>query len=422
MLTKTDELINVTRQTLGLQDYRLHTCRFRRQVNLLGETVYTLEMEWLPPYAGSPEEDGSNPPGTACVELNVHTRQFESIIFVGGQSAACGLRFSREDGWDVIRWVEKETGLVYGEHFYMRHKEGGKFQFAAGVEGTPVSPSGSVEVELDEGGNLTFYAKYGYFPSNHQVRKEPFSLTLEQVEPIARQQLKLHYVPSQKEERIIPVYALEEIFIRNDLCTTISLDSMIEAPSALKVDETLHWEKPLDQPFQRQEVKYLEEVTPEQAFSAAASPDVNPITQDEQRACKEAVIHFLRQEYPQDSGRWRLETLYRNQGYIYAVLRRSEDERLALKRKLSVIIDSNRFEVLNYIDNLNFLEVFNGWPQVSNVVLTQDEAYDQLKDNFTLTPAYVLDPAQKLYRLCGKLDCAHAVQAETGQLISLEDI
>lgn len=421
-MNPTDELVTLTKRALGLNDYRLHTYRFRRKGNLLGKTEYTLEMEWLPPHADPPDEDGSNPPGTACVEVDVHSRRFQSIIFVGGQSAAEGIRFLGEDGQDVIRWMEKETGLVYGEHFYLIQKEQGKYQFAAGVKGVPVAPAGILEIELDGEGKLIFFTKYGYFPSSQEVRHEPFSLTLEQVEPIARQQLKRFHFPSQKRKRIIPVYALEEVFVSNDLSTIFPADPLIETPSALSMDETLYWDKGLDQPFDRREMEPFEEVTPDQAFRGEASPDVKPITPEEQRACREAVIRFLGQVYPQESGQWRLNALYREQGYIFAVLRRNGDDPFILKRKLTAIIDPRQFEVLNYVDNGNFLEVFSRWPMSSAVTMTKEEAFAKLKEFLLLTPTYVYDRVHKRYRLCGKLDCTYAVQAETGEVLRLEDI
>ncbi len=420
-MNKTEELITFTKQALGLHDYHLYSHHFQRKVNLFNETVYTLEMEWFPAHIDSREEDGTNPRGTACIEIDVHTRQFQSIVFVGGQTAAKKGQFTREDGGDVIEWVEKETGLIYGQHFYLIHQERGKLRFAAGVDGTPVSPSGSIEIEWDDAGRLTFYAKYGYFPSKQQAREERFSLTLEQIQSMAREQLKLLQVPSQKEQRIMPVYALEEIYISNDLSATIPFEPLIEAPSSLSVDEILHWETPLNGSFHRQEVEHAEVVTPAQAFSGEASPDANPISPDDQQSCVHAVLHVLRQEYPQESGQWRLKTLYRDQGYIHAVLRRKEESRFALKRKLVVIIDPHRFEVLNYVDNLGLLEMFSQWPKSSQVAVTKEEAYDKLKDLFTLTPTYVYDQGQRMYRLCGQLDCTYGVQAENGQVLILEE-
>ncbi|MBX4340909.1 hypothetical protein K4G93_22535, partial [Mycobacterium tuberculosis] len=78
-------------------------------------------------------------------------------------------------------------------------------------------------------------------------------------------------------------------------------------------------------------------------------------------------------------------------------------------------------DVLNYIDNQFMLEMYDSLEAPGNVTVTQDEAYEKLKGLFELQPFYVYDDEQKQYILCGKLDCHHGVNAETGEVVLLND-
>ena len=63
---------------------------FSRNVNIFNETVYTFGMEWFPNHVTEQEDDGSNPEGTAVIEINVNTCKFESAIFVMGKTFCQG--------------------------------------------------------------------------------------------------------------------------------------------------------------------------------------------------------------------------------------------------------------------------------------------------------------------------------------------
>ena len=47
-------------------------------------------MEWFPNHVIKQEDDGSNPEGTAVIEVNLNTGKFESAIFVMGKTFAKG--------------------------------------------------------------------------------------------------------------------------------------------------------------------------------------------------------------------------------------------------------------------------------------------------------------------------------------------
>ena len=161
-------------------------------------------MEWFPNHVTEQEDDGSNPEGTACIEINVKTRKFESAIFVMGKSyAEDGIMFANRNTEDIIKWVEDETGLTYGKQFQLYKEEEGEVHFQECIDGVAVSPSGSIEVKFDREGKLTLFSVNGQFPSKEMVKEETYTLSFEKVEHLAEQQLKLIEFPSFEQKKIL---------------------------------------------------------------------------------------------------------------------------------------------------------------------------------------------------------------------------
>lgn len=88
MDSRIQDLIDMTRIKFGLHHYYLHRHSFRRDVSIFNETVYRFGMEWFPNQVIEQEDDGSNPEGTAVIEVNLNTSKFESAIFVMGNTYA----------------------------------------------------------------------------------------------------------------------------------------------------------------------------------------------------------------------------------------------------------------------------------------------------------------------------------------------
>lgn len=414
-----NELVVFTKRKLGLDNYHLFTHRLRRTVNFFNETVYTLEMEWFPSHVKGREEDGLNPEGAACIDLDVHTRKFQSIVFVGGKTYASGVMFKNADTNDVIAWIEQETALKYGEQFHLVNQEERKLLFQASIGGTAIYPSGSIEIQFGEDGRLIFYAVHGPFPSKGLISEERFTLSLDQIKSLAKEQLRLMEFPSWTHNRIVPMYVMEEIFVTNAQKEIVPFEPVADGRPYLKIEQPMHWDDPFDQTFERQEIDWGDEVTPEQAFSNEPSPDSYPITKLEQEKCVQTVLNVLRQEYPRDTGKWILKTLHRDNGYIHAVLRTIQDDHRAFKRKLVVIIDAKTFQALNYLDNRVILDTFHDRQAPGDITVTKDEALDKLEGKIALTTYYVYHPGQKRYVLCGKLDCKYGVNAENGEVMEI---
>jgi hypothetical protein len=67
-------------------------------------------------------------------------------------------------------------------------------------------------------------------------------------------------------------------------------------------------------------------------------------------------------------------------------------------------------------------EIFDAFLPAQETVVTHEEAFEKMISYITLDPAYVYDEITGKYILCGLLDAAEAVDAVTGDVISLGDI
>ncbi|MFJ8235332.1 hypothetical protein ACIQ34_06215 [Ureibacillus sp. NPDC094379] len=416
------ELVEFAKEKFGLNNYYLQEYRFQRSVNIFNETVYTLSMEWFPDHAVQ-EEDGANPEGTASIEMDIKSRKFKSAIFVMGKSFAIdGVRFSNLKKDEIIKWVEIETGLQHGKQFQIHKENEGEFYFMACMDGVAVSPSGFIDVKFNEEGKLILFSIHGQFPTKELIKEEKYTLSLDRLEHLEKEQMKLIESPSYEQKKIYPIYTIEEIFVTNAGETTIPFDAFADKSQFLKINQTIHWNEPINKTFERKKIRWIEELTAEQAFSCEPSPDSFPITKADQEKCKIAVKNLLRMEYPNESEIWILKFLYRDKGYIHATLKANKQNNRIFQRKIKVIIDETSLHVVNYIDSKMMLKIFDNFQAPAQLTITKDKAYHKLKEFFELKPFYVYDFNQKQYVLCGKLDCRYGVNAASGEVRALDDL
>lgn len=412
-------LVDFTKEKYGLDHYYLKRHSFDRDINIRNETIYTLSMEWFPKYITEHEEDDSNPEGTAVVEIEVETNKTKHIIFVGGKTYARGISFKGYDRNDIIQWIEDETGLTYGSQFQLQKEGEGELHFRGCIDGIPVSPSGYIEVHFNEEGQLTLFSINGHFPSKEIVNEEKYSLTFEKIESLAKQRLRLIKFPQFDQGKLVPVYGVEEVYVANSDQATLPFVS--DFRSYLQINEPLYWDEVIKQPLELKEISWSEEITAEQAFQREPSPDSYPITNEDIKKCLKAVQILLSQEYTNQSGKWVLETLNRERGYIQAILRLREKSNELFQRKVVIFIDSDEFQVINYVDNKGLIEVSDGF-KIEGVDVSKEEAYQKLKTCYLLEPYYVYNFELKRYILCGKIDCEYGVKASNGKIISLQDL
>jgi hypothetical protein len=413
------ELVDFAKNQWGLTEYYLGRHRLFRRLMLDGETLYLLNMEWFPNIYADWTDEEENPEGTASIDINIHTKEFQSVIFVQGLTyAEKGVVFANNDIKEVKDWLTAFTGLNMEKDFVCKQTDEREYYFEEQWNGVPLSPSCSINVEFNENGELTFYAKNVNVLSNKNDLQEAFTLSLSSIEDIAKEQIVLAKFPEA--DGMIIVYGVEEIYIRNDRKGTIPF---IQEQGAFQksVNKILEWEEVRQDTFERGFLQWENEVSIEQAYSMEPHPDSLLITDEEEEKAIQAVIGFLQMKYPNDSGKWTLTYLSRENSYLHAYLEQITAP-TPFPEKLIVFLDTEG-KVVNYMDKKEL------WDKIMDVKedeaiemnVSKEEAFEKLKPYFTLTPYYVYDVHDKKWFLCGKLDCDYFVDVESGETSKLED-
>lgn len=417
-----EKLVNDAKDKWGLENYYLYSYNLHRKIDVFQETKYFLSMEWFPSIIKKWKNKDFNPEGAAVIELELKSHQYVSVIFVGGKTYASKNLLQKIDSNSVIKWIENETGLTCVKQFLLEKEEGREFYFRGCINGIPISPFASMEIHFDEEGKLTFFSVHGEFPAMDMIRNETFSLQLKEVGQLAREQFKLIEIPSFEQQQFLKIYTIEEIYISNNHKTTLPFGISETEGRLVKIEGLIYYEAKKGKRMKRKVLNIMEDLTPGQAFSFEPHPDLTSITQDEIRNSNKAVEDFLSRQYPNDSGKWIFKTLHRDNGYIVATLRLNGQESSVFKRKLQVFIDGETFTVLNYIDNESFIEMYDDFKGAEGIKIDKRKAFAKIKDYLELKPVYVYDGNQKVYILCGRLDCQFGINAANGDLVDIHNL
>ncbi len=414
------KIVDEAQEKFGLNAYRLERHSIYKERDTTGDAYYTFTMEWFPKELNEPIEEDYNPEGTAIVEYAIQKQHFSDVSFVQGESFSTKTHFPGKTVDEVATWLEKETGLVYKQDFKLTQANANGFQFESDVDGIYFSPSCMIEVDFDDVGKLTSYHSYGMNLSQDLVKRSKFMLTLEEIEPIVKKQLQLVNFPSETEKRFVPVYAMEEVYVTADGERVIPF--MEHERSEVKVDEVIEWDKPLEGQINREEVTVVVEVSPEEAFRKVDVGEKLTLSAEQIERSKNIIRDVLRVEHPYESGKWRLSKLQRQENFIEGHCERDEENPTLFNRKVVVFINPETMNVLNYLDNDSMFEIFDVFAPAEKAVVTHEEAFEKMVSYITLDPTYVYDEFTGKYILCGLLDAAEAVDAVTGEIISLGDI
>lgn len=210
MDVRIQELVDYTMEKLGLGNYYLHSYDLDRQVSNQNQTVYSLEMEWLPEHIKTWDDEDEVPEGTASISISIDSKRFNSIIFVGGKSYSDNPVLQEK----IINWIEQETGLTYEEDFVFGQDEGDRLSFNRIINGLEIRPREWVEIQFDKAGQLVFYSLYGSFMDKPKISKELYTLNLQKAEPLAKKQFQQWDFPSNEQQRFVSMYGIEEVYIR----------------------------------------------------------------------------------------------------------------------------------------------------------------------------------------------------------------
>ncbi|MGN7387935.1 hypothetical protein [Sporosarcina sp. SAFN-015] len=399
----------------GLDHYHLGRYSFYTKRN---GTDYELNMEWFPNDTEAPIEEDINPDGTVSIDYNIQQDRFQSVIFTRGTTFSTVRPFTKKTIEEAAAWLERQTGLVYEQDFFAEQASDNGFQFTSRVDGIRLSPSFQLNVEFDDDGKLLVFSAYGDAPDLKLVEKQEFKLTLEEIEPTVKKHLTLVNIPSEAEEKFVPVYAIDEVYVTADgkRCIPFLSDERMA-----KVDHLMEWDEPLRGSIERQFINFAEDVTADEAFHNDRQ-DNYELTNEQIVACIALVHDALRMEYPDDSGKWRLKELRIAHSYIEAFCYTNKAENTLFRPKLALIIDRETMKVINMIDNEAMFDVFNSFTPAPEPRIDHETAFEKMVPYITLDPVYVYDAELKKYILCGLLDSELAIDAVTGEVVELRDL
>lgn len=413
------EIIDMCIDKFGLSAYKLETYSMHKERNSKGEVSYKFNMEFFPNVLSESVEEDINPDGTAVIEYNIQHEMVESVVFVSGQSFATKTHFVDKTADEIAAWIEVETGLRYQTDFNVSEVTETSIQFKSDVDGIHLSPAGMIEVEFDEAGKLTSYYLYDSIPKEKDITKSEFTLTLEEIEPLVREQLQLVNFPIEIEKRFAPVYAMEEVYIPMDGSRRIPYLELER--SEVNVNKLMEWDVPLIGEVTREELNLNSEVSVEDAFGNIGVDEKLVISDEEVKQCEVIVQDVLRTVFPKESGNWCLDTLQRHENFIEAVSRLKDEDSSFFNRKFVVLINPQTMAVVNYIDNGQIFEIFDTFAPAAKAVVSHEEAFEKLLPYISLEPAYVFDEVTGKYVLCGLLDAAEGIDGITGEIVSLTD-
>ncbi|MFD1927037.1 hypothetical protein ACFSFY_03050 [Sporosarcina siberiensis] len=414
------KIIEETKMKFGLDNYILERTSIYKKRDPIGKIQYTFNMEWFPAHEEQPVDEDSNPDGTAVVEYNISVSSFASVVFVGGISNSTITHFNEKTSQEVGKWIESETGLIYGVDFKLSGSNENEYTYESDIDGIKLTPSGVMNVEFDTNGKLINFNIHGTIPSQEEIIESIFTLTLENIEPLVKKQLQLVKIPSESKKCFVPVYAMEEVFISMDGSKLVPY--LEHERSEIILDEIIVWEAPLVRELNRQDIFLASEITVDEAFKKISDEAKLFLSNEDIELSTQVVRDVLRTEFPLESGKWKVATIERKENYIEAVCRMNEEDDILFNRKFVVFIEPQTFGLLNYIDNGAMFEIFDSFEPAKTAVITHDDAYEKMLPYITLEPTYVYDLEKEKYILYGLLDAAEGVDALTGEIVFLQDI
>ncbi|MBB4824547.1 hypothetical protein HNO89_001771 [Sporosarcina luteola] len=413
-------IAKTTQVEFGLENYRLARHAIFQKQDAFGESYYQLSMEWFPLTAGNVDED-ENPAGTAVIDYHIQEKRFESVIFVMEQSESTSLPFKDKTVEEMASFVERMTRYQFGRDFSLLHFYGTGATFHSEIDGIRLSPSFQAEVNCDEEGKLLAFTTFGKAPDQNALIRQEFHLTLEEVEPLVQEQVKLFEFPSEKMGKFVSAYTVDEVFIAADGLTCLPF--FADERMAVAVGELLEWAEPLNGSIDRQPMEPSQAIDVEKAFQAIPA-DVCGLSAGEVEQCSSAVLTALRMEYPEESGKWRLKMLQPKQQYISAFCHFEESTTSDILRpRLVLFIDRATMKVVNLMDNRPMLQgIFNSFKSAEPALIDHETAFEAMVPYITMEPIYVYDFRSKTYVLCGLIDSDQAVDAVSGNIVALEEL
>jgi len=409
-------LIDHTKTICGLDAYILKTHHIFHDV----QAGYIFCSEWTPKDTLAQEDKDSNPPGTAIIEINFHTKVLKSIVFTDALSFIEEGSLPSRDRDQLLDWIEEQTDMTYGRQFKLIHEKPDSLEFQASIDNMPVAPSGSIRIKFNDAGQLILFSVQGVFPDESEMEWEPFSLTPEDTAPITRGLLTLLDVPVEKELTWVPFYKINPVFVTNDGANAISASAVNEHPVYFEKDILLEWSGEASGSVEKRKITLDDSVALSDALQAAPHYDQLPISHDMEQTCIEEIRRVMQLEYPAGSGKWKITSMYRQHGSIIAIVHHANNHS-AVPAKVKILLDDTG-KAFNVIDNKFLFQLIAHFKHADQPKLTADEAFSKLQEHIITEPVYAFNRETGKYHIHGKIDCPFAVNALTGELVKTKDI
>lgn len=409
------EHIDYTKEKYGLSAYTLKNHIFTHDP-LDG---YVFLSEWLPSGVVSHDKD-RNPDGTAIVSLNYHTKALLSIVFIGEAAFPDQQTFPKNETSELIEWIEDQTGLIYGKQYQQVKQKDDSVTFEAAVDEISVAPAGKIEIRFNTNGQMTSFLKSGYFPTESSVEMETFSLTKEKVTDFTSDALLLRKIPLEKEEEWVPFYFIEESFIKNDATERKISDSINEYAVYYEVDFLLNWSTPVSGNFTKQEVEIVEEASIEDALVKRTHPDHKELSEADIIAIVQESARIVQLTFPEEPNKWRVHRIFREYEHIFSEVVPADSDKI-YERKLKIILN-DELHALNVVDNDILYQLLGHFKVRDTVEIKPEAALALLAEEITLDPVFVYNRETKTYQIHGALSCPSAVNAITGEVVSLDTL
>jgi len=419
------EIIQYIKLKYDLTQYEVQNWEVISNITCNRETVYILHMQWVDTSLLINGNDINNSDHALFIEVDLASKQLKNVVNRGSQLHSNKLKFDLAHKDDIIKWIEEETGLAYKKQFVLFNEKENELYFKGCINDIPVSPTSHIKIKINEVGALALFSVVGHFPYKDEVKEDQYHFSIYHIDKaIMYEQLKLINFPDTQLKEFVPYYAIEEIYIKTDCTSTLNYEYFTFSKPRMLINQMLVWDAvEVASPFQRQALNTSSHIyTLEQAFKREPHPDLQPISSTQVRKCMLAIESFLSHLYPHDSGKWLINGLNRESGYIQALLKQKEDESNIVQRKMLIYLDSSTLEVLNFIDNIQMVSMYDGYSKSGKINVTKHSAFQKLSDVMVLEPAYVYDDELGYYVLCGKLDCQYAVNAYNGKIKALNEL
>lgn len=403
----------------GLQQYELAHTSFHKERIFTGEIQAKCSLEFFPHATKDQAEEDFNPPGTAAIEYNLTTEKIDNITFVDQTTFSTATLFPTQSVQEVAQWVEELTGLSYGQDFVATDTLDNGYQFKADFKGYEMSPSGLIEIEFTNDGQLLSFFNFDSAPLK-LVNEATFTLTLEDVSSLIAQQIEFFNFPNEHTASFMPIYALNETYITNDGQKCIPF--MAHEREMKMVHKVLKWDEALTGDIERHQIDLHSDIPLEEALNYQPVVEDLTVTEEEVAKITEITTDVLRTVCPDDTNKWELASIRKDQHFVEVYCKWIDQNEVFFNRKFVILLDYDEYRVLNYIDNGELYEIFDDFKRPEKAVVTHQEAVERLLPTLTLTPTYVYQRETGRFELCGLVDSNMAVDAVTGELLMLDEV